>query len=459
MNGNRTEVLRGKRMCPFKVAAAPRNRAGELALDLYACVLDEVRADRLVRRAVRLEGNILRVGGTTIPLAEVRRLLVVGAGKASAGMAAGLEDVLGSRIAEGIVVTKYGHGADTRVIRVREAAHPIPDEASVAAGAAIMDLVQRAEAQDLVICLISGGASALMELPVEGVDIEDLRLVTELLLRCGAEIRHINRVRASLSRIKAGGLARAASPARVLCLAISDVLGNPPGAIGSGPCVASPAFGGDARAVLEQYGLVERVPPNVLRALELPPAPQGPENGGSLHFEVIGDVGVALDVAWRRAQQLGLNPLILTQGMRGEAREIGGLMGAVARDFPQASARSGVRCVLMGGEPTVTVRGKGSGGRAQELALAAALAMADGSDTTALLAAGTDGTDGPTDAAGGLVDASTARRAAEAGVNPALALADNDSYHALQAAGALVTTGPTQSNVNDLVIVVEAGGT
>lgn len=450
-------------MHPSKILAHPRNRAGELALEIYKSVLDAVRADRLVRQAVRLEGNALHAGGATIPLDGIRRILVIGAGKASAAMAAGLQDVLGGRIAEGIVVTKYGHAMDTARIRVLEAGHPIPDKASLAAGAAIFQLAERAAEGDLVICLVSGGASALMELPVDGVALEDVAAVTDLLLRSGAEIRDVNRVRASLSRIKAGGLAWAAAPAMVLCLALSDVLGNPPDAIGSGPCVAPGQDDGDAHAVLKRYGLLDRVPASVRRALEVSrrayraagAQPAVPLPGPV--FQVIGDVGVALDAASRRAEELGLNPMTLTRNMRGEAREIGALVGAVARDLPLAAARNGVHCLLMGGEPTVTLRGNGKGGRAQELALAAALVMEAGADTTALLAAGTDGTDGPTDAAGALVDASTAHRAAARGVNPAQALAGNDSYHALEAAQALIVTGPTQSNVNDVVILVHAG--
>jgi len=454
-NGLLTDLAQAKSgMHQLSVTATPRNRAGALALEIYARVLNSVRADHLVQQALRLEDGVLRAGDRSIPLANVHRIFVVGAGKAAAAMAAGVERVLGDRIAGGLVVTKYGHRVETRHVRVVEAAHPIPDEASLAAGAAIMDIAQNAGAEDLLICLISGGASALMELPVEGVALQDLQTVTDLLLRSGAAIQEVNRVRASLSRIKAGGLARAAAPARVLCLAVSDVLGNPPGAIGSGPCVPQTKGGESAWAVLQRYGLARDVPENVRRALDAPCSASEPHP--YVDFQVIGDIGLALDVACGCAEELGLNPLLLTRWMQGEAKEIGTLMGAIARDLPQAANRSGVHCLVLGGEPTVTVRGAGRGGRAQELALAAALAMGEEPRTVALLAAGTDGTDGPTDAAGALVDGSTVGRVKAAGGDPVSMLNNNDSYTALDSAGALVVTGPTQSNVNDLVILVHA---
>ena len=392
--------------------------------------------------AVRLEGNELVVRQERYDLSRFRRILVVGAGKASAGMAAALEQILGDRIADGVVVTKHGHSAPTRRIRVLEASHPLPGEDSVEAGRQIFRAAESATSDDLVICLLSGGASALMEALIDGITLEDLQKVTDHLLRAGAGIEDLNGIRRCLSRIKAGGLARAASPARVICLVISDVLGNDLSIIGSGPCFSAARDSDSPEEIMDRYRLRETLPSRVIEAIIVSPraAPMEP----CPHY-IIGDLQTALEACRLEAESLGLKPLMHASYLTGEA-------AAVGREAPNLLPTDGPNdCLIAGGETTVTVGGTGKGGRAQELAAAAAGTLRTG---MSLLSAGTDGTDGPTDAAGGLVDSETLARAEARGIHPKQALANNDSYHLLKAADSLVITGPTQSNVNDLLILV-----
>ncbi len=432
--------------------ATPYNRAAELALGVYLSALDAVRADPLVRRAVSVAEGVLRLGDVSVRLDTFDRVLVVGAGKAAYGMAAAIDDLLRDVPVEGVVVTKHGHGGPAGRIRVLEAGHPVPDAASVAGGQAVADVAASAAERDLVLCLISGGASAIMELPEAGISLDDLRATTDALLRCGAPIGELNTVRATLSRLKAGGLARLASPARVVALVLSDVLGNPLEVIGSGPCVARQANPAEARRVLELRGIWDRVPQAVHDRIANATAP-GVPSGPAAEHAIIGDIRTALDAAREAAIAAGLRPLVLTGWLQGEAREVGGVFGAMLRDLPRTATDTGTDCLIAGGETTVTVRGSGKGGRSQELALAAAMAAAETPDV-ALLAGGTDGTDGPTDAGGALVDGLTAARGTEAGRDARAALAENDAYPYLDASGALVKTGPTHSNVGDLVIAV-----
>jgi len=438
-------------------APQANNPAAEHALAIYLSTLDAVRADRLVLSALAREGDTLRVGGHELRLSDYEAVCVIGAGKAATGMARAVEERLGDSLTEGVVVTKYGHGGPMRRIRVMEAGHPIPDENALAAGRAIHDLARRADEKDLVLCLISGGASALMELPHEGITLGDLREATDLLLRAGATIDELNTVRACLSQLKAGGLARAAHPATVVCLVLSDVLGNPLHVIGSGPCVDTPVNPQAAQAILARYNLSDTIPPAVQHHLaRFLPSSLPPFLPSSLHV-IVGDIWTALHAAREAANRRGLTSCILTGYVRGEAREVAQVFGGIARDLPQTYPETGINCYIAGGETTVTVRGNGKGGRSQEIACAVAPIL-DGVPCVALLAAGTDGTDGPTDAAGGLVTGETMEKARAAGLSVEAALRNNDAYPFLQAVGGLLLTGPTHSNVGDLVIAVSSGG-
>lgn len=442
----------------MRVEASSQSEVARLAVAIYADVLDAVRADTLVTRRVSLEGDRLRVGGSVVDLGRFDRILVVGAGKAAVGMARGLESVLGERIAEGVVVTKTGHAGHagpTERVRVLEAAHPVPDESSVAAGRAIHALAESATERNLVLCLLSGGASSLMELPREPVTLDDLRAATDLLLRAGAPIQDLNAVRACLSQLKAGGLARAAAPATVVCLVLSDVLGNPLDVIGSGPCVDTTTDSVRALKILEEYHLLGRIPVSVLSLLHQQPASHRHSALSAQHF-ILGDIHAALEAARDSAIRHGLRPLVLTSWLEGEAREVGRVIGALARDLPRTARSAGVDCLILGGETTVTVRGNGLGGRSQEIACAA-LESVRHTPNVAVLAGSTDGTDGPTDAAGGIAESGVASEAARLGLDAHATLQDNNTYPFLRATGGLLVTGPTHSNVGDVALIVMRG--
>ncbi|MDQ6670563.1 MAG: glycerate kinase [Chloroflexota bacterium] len=425
---------------------------------LLRAALAAVEPAQAVRRALSVEGADLVVGGRRYPLGEVPRVLVVGAGKASAPMAAAVEDVLGDRAAiEGCVTVRYGHTAPTRSVRIREAGHPVPDSAGLESTRAIVELLEDAGAGDLVVCVISGGGSALLTLPADGVTLEDLQHTTDALLRSGASINEINVVRKHLDTVKGGGLARLAAPARVITLVLSDVVGNPLDSIASGPTVPDTSTWAEAAAVVDRYELWGRLPAAVaerVRAGVDARLPDTPKPGDPI-FEhtqtfVVGSSLVACEAAAAAARQLGLQALVLTTFVEGEAREVGRVLAGVLREV-EASAHPLGRpcCIVAGGETTVTVRGQGLGGRNQELCLSAAFGLRGVKDVL-LASIGTDGNDGPTDAAGAVVDGTTLDRAAALSLEPAAYLANNDSYRFFDQLGDLIRTGPTNTNVNDI---------
>jgi len=392
------------------------------------------------------------------------RVLVVGMGKASGAMAAAVEEAWGDRIDTGVVAVKDGYGAPTRRVRLLEAGHPVPDGRGAAAASAILDLVAEAGREDFVLVLVSGGGSALAPAPAPPVTLEDKQAITRLLLAAGATIGQINAVRKHCSRLKGGQLARAAAPARVHALVLSDVIGDPLDVVGSGPTVPDASTFADALAVLDRFGLRAAAPATVvdrLRRGAQGQAPETPKPGDPLFervgVDVIGNNALVVEAAAARARVLGFTPHVLTRALEGEARAVA--LDLVARARAAQSGRGPAAppaCLIAGGEVTVTVRGRGTGGRCQELGLAAAIALA-GVEGLVLLAAGTDGTDGPTAAAGAIVDGGTVARARARGVDPASRLDDNDSHAALAAAGDLVATGPTNTNLLDLYLVLVAG--
>jgi glycerate 2-kinase len=389
------------------------------------------------------------------------RVLVVGAGKASGAMAAALEEPWGSRIADGIVAVKDGYLAPTRQIRLLEAGHPVPDERGAAAAKEIRALAESATAEDLVLVLVSGGGSALTPAPVPPITLADKQAMTRLLLAAGANINQLNTVRKHCSLLKGGQLARAAAPARVEALLLSDVIGDPPDVIASGPTTPDVSTFAEALTILERFGLREKAPPSIVERLERGARgeiPETPKPGDPI-FErvrntVIGNNALVVEAAAARARELRLDAHVLTRALEGEARELAGRFIDMAREIKAGRGPVAVpACLIAGGETTVTVKGGGKGGRCQEFALAAALAMA-GLDDVAVLAAGTDGTDGPTDAAGAIADGQSADRARAQGLDPAARLAENDSYPLFATLGDLVVTGPTNTNLLDLYLVV-----
>ncbi len=397
-----------------------------------------------------------------LDLAPFRNVYVLGAGKAGVSMAQAAERVLGRRIAAGFVNVKHGDGMPGRAIRLRriewnECGHPVPDARGTAGAERIAEIASRAGKRDLVVWLVSGGASALLPFPAAPVTLEEKQAATRLLLASGADIHEINAVRKHISRIKGGQLARIAAPAAVEALLLSDVIGDDPDVIGSGPTAPDASTFAGALAVLRRYGIRERVPAAVRERLERGAAgeiPETPKPGAAcfrrVRNTIIGSNRLALGAAERRARELGYRTLVLASGIQGETREIARMHAAIAREV--AAAGRPVKppaCIISGGETTVTLRGSGRGGRNQEFVLAAAIDIA-GLKNVVVFSAGTDGTDGPTNAAGAVADGNTLRRNPDA----RRYLENNDSYSYFQPLGDLVITGPTHTNVMDVRIVL-----
>ncbi|PJK27528.1 glycerate kinase type-2 family protein [Minwuia thermotolerans] len=385
--------------------------------------------------------------GGHLPSPGDGRTVVVGAGKAAGAMAEAFEAAWHGDV-EGLVVTRDGYARPTRHIRVVEAAHPVPDERGLTAAREILDLVTGLGPEDQVICLLSGGGSALLTCPVEGVSLAAKQQVTRELLRCGAPIGEINTVRRRLSAIKGGGLARAAAPAKVVTLAISDVVGDDPAVIASGPTVPDPTSPADALAVLAKYGI--EAPAEVRRHLEA--SSDAPDGVFPLtDYRLIARPRDALDAAKALAEAEGLRVIDLGDTLEGEARDVAPGHADMARRLQHEPGDS---LILSGGELTVTVRNaEGLGGPNREYAMALALAL-DGAGGISALAADTDGVDGAGEAAGAIVDPSTRFRAREAGIDLGRALADNDTHRAFERLGDLVATGPTFTNVNDFRAII-----
>jgi glycerate 2-kinase len=396
-----------------------------------------------------------------VDLQRVRRIVAVGLGKAGAPMAAAVEEILGDRIEQGVVVTKYGHLQPTRTIRIHEAGHPVPDDAGIAGAQAVLDQVHGLGSDDLVLVLISGGGSALTPAPVAGITLAEKQALTKALLACGADIREMNALRKHISRIKGGQLARAAAPARVFTLILSDIVGDPLDAIASGPTVPDPRTYADALAILDKYRIRQEIPSSIRTHLEAGAAgriPETPKPDDPL-FARVRSVMVAsniqaLEAAKAEAHRLGFQAMILSSFIEGETREIARMHAALALEVrASGNPLQPPVCLITGGETTVTLKGTGKGGRNQEFALAAALDIA-GLPDVVVLSAGTDGTDGPTDAAGALADGDTVSRAIGLGLAPRVALDGNDAYPFFQRLGDLVMTGPTRTNVMDVRLVL-----
>lgn len=447
-------------------AHEPQFPQRESLLAIFHAALEAADPCNAVLRAVSIEHNQLRAGGAMYDLGAYERIIVVGAGKATARMAQAIETLLGSKIAAGLIVVKYGHTAPLSYIDQVEAAHPVPNEAGIAGAQSILNMARAADESTLVICLLSGGASALLVAPAEGLTLQDKQDATGLLLNAGASINELNAVRKHLSMVKGGGLARAAYPSQMVTLILSDVIGDPLDVIASGPTAPDNSTFAGAWAVIEKYSLQKKLPPRVIDYLQRGIAGEAPEtvktNDPCLlktNNVIVAGIRQALSAAQEKAEQIGLATKTITDTLQGEAREAAHFLARAAlAEF--AKMKNGERrCLLCGGETTVTVRGTGMGGRNQELALAFSLEV-EGEQGVSLLSAGTDGTDGPNDAAGAMVDGRTASIARNLEIDPRKYLDNNDSYTFFQdfdtVAGAQshLKTGPTGTNVMDIQIVL-----
>jgi len=384
-----------------------------------------------------------------LPAQPLGRTIVIGAGKASAAMAAALESHWSGELS-GLVVTRYGHAVPCKRIEIVEAAHPVPDAAGLAAAARVLHMVQGLSADDLVLCLISGGGSALLALPAPGITFEDKQSVNRALLRSGANIGEMNCVRKHLSAIKGGRLAAAAHPAQVVSLLISDVPGDDPAVIASGPTVPDPSSFADARAVLDKYAIAApaSVVAHLARAADETPKPGDPRLRDA-QTVMLATPQDALVAAAEVARAAGVTPVILGDSIEGEARDVATVMAGIARQVQRHGQPADAPCVLLsGGETTVTVRGNGRGGRNAEFALALAVALGSQPGIYAI-AGDTDGIDGTESNAGCLLAPDSIARASAEGVDAKAALRNNDGYGFFAASGGLVNTGPTLTNVND----------
>lgn len=433
----------------------------EDARNIFLAATRAVEGQSAVNRHCRRQGSRLQAGDHWVDLDAIDSLFVVGAGKATASMAKAIEALLGERITDGLIAVPYGHREKLERIRQIEAGHPVPDDNGMHAAAAIIEMVSRARKTDLVLCLISGGGSALLPLPAPGISLSDKQAVNRLLLACGASIHEINTVRKHLSGIKGGQLARAAYPAKVLTLVISDVIGDDLDIIASGPTVADPGTFWDALQIIRRFDLAERLPQAVAHHLACgldgtiaeTPKPGEPIFERVAHCIVAANIQ-ALLAAEVEADKRGYHPLILSSRLAGDVGAAAAFHLSILEEILTSKKPfAAPACILSGGETTVTLRGHGLGGRNQEFALHAVSRISQ-LHPAVILSAGTDGRDGPTDAAGAFADSTSLRRAEESRLDPDAFLQDNDSYTFFSRLGDLLKTGPTRTNVMDVRILL-----
>lgn len=436
-------------------------KARRLALSSLEYAVNAVDPKQIIKSRLFLKNSTLQVNGYSFDLEKFRNIYVIGGGKASGSMAEALEQVLGSHITAGLLNVPRGSKHKTNIIKIHEASHPIPDESGVEGTRRMLKLAEQAEENDLVICLISGGGSSLMPLPRGEISIADKKEITNALLKCGATINEINTVRKHVSDFKGGWLAKKAYPATILNLILSDVVGDPLDFIASGPTVPDSTTFSDAIKVLKKYHLWNKAPLSVRKVLSdgdkglIPETPKSNDEAFKKVYNVV--VGNCRSVSLAACEYLksaGLNTLLLTSTIEGEARHVGVLLASIVKEasvsgnpIPKPAG------IVAGGETTVTVTGKGLGGRNQELALAAALKL-HSMNGVVLASLSTDGVDGPTDAAGVIVDGKTLDRATKMILAPEGFLKENDSYHFFSKLGDLIFTGPTGTNVNDVSVLI-----
>ncbi len=436
------------------------------ALEIMDAAISAVAPESAVKRNLRLKKNILCAGEHELDITRFRRIVVVGAGKASAAMARAVEHELGDRISDGLVVVKYGHSVDLKKVRIKEAGHPVPDIEGLKGAEEVLSMLDGCGEGDLVISLISGGGSALLPMPANGISLEEKQKVSRILLACGADIHEMNAVRKHLSKTKGGLLARAAYPATVVNLMLSDVVGDDIDVIASGPFVPDRSTFADALKVIERYNIEQDMPEVVIKHLEMGTdgAIEETPGLGDPVFDRVVNMVIASNItacraALEKAKDMGYNTLVLSSMIEGNTVDVAGVHVAIAREIIRSSMPvEAPACIISGGETTVVVRGDGLGGRNQEFALYSAGLISGLEDDVVIASLGTDGTDGPTDAAGGIVDPLTESRGRKKGLDLNHYLDTNDSYHYLSTTGDLVKTGPTLTNVMDIHLVLVASG-
>lgn len=431
-----------------------------LAIEIFYAALEAVDP----YRAVKLYADKIR---TAYQDGQFKRLIVIGSGKAACSMAKAVEDNLGNLIDTGVLITKYGHSMSQESgvrrqearIKVFEAGHPVPDENGLRGTEEIIKILKDADEDTLVVCLVSGGGSALLVSPYEGITLDEKQKITELLLKAGADIYELNTVRKHISKVKGGRLAEVAYPAKIISLILSDVIGDRLDVIASGPTAPDKMTYDHAIKVLEKYRLIDKAPGSIIDVLQNGAKgliPETPKDDNPVFEKVdniiIGSNIKALEAAKEKAESLGFKPEIISSEITGEARDVGKWLADIASS-KCSNGSNRLNCLISGGETTVTVKGNGKGGRNMELALAFAMEI-EGIEGITLLSAGTDGTDGPTDAAGAIVDWQTVLKAKNIGLNPEEYLNNNDSYNFFKKIDELLITGPTGTNVMDIQIVV-----
>ena len=430
------------------------------ANEIFKHVLGTLDPEQLVKEKVSILDSTLVVEEREYDLNNYENIYVVGGGKACAPMAKAMEDILGDKIDDGLIVVKYNHGLPLKKIETIEASHPIPDKNGVRGTSNILRLLSKTGEKDLIICLISGGGSALLVQPHKEITLQDIQTTSAELLACGAAIDEINTVRKHLSSIKGGQIAKAAYPSTLITLILSDVVGDPMDIIASGPTVPDESTFEDAYAIIQKYSLEEKMPNSAcgfLKRGKMGKIEETPEAGNEIFDNtqniIVGSNRIALEAAEKRAREMGYNTIILSSLVEGESRDAAKFLAAIAKEV----SRTGTpipkpACIIAGGETTVTIRGKGKGGRNQEFALSAAMEI-EGCEGVVILSAGTDGTDGPTDATGAIVDFNTCKDAREkSNLNPEEFLSRNNSYNFFKKTGEHIITGPTMTNVMDIMI-------
>jgi hydroxypyruvate reductase/glycerate 2-kinase len=432
----------------------------EIAEKIFLEGVKSVLPEKLITGIMRLNGSVLTIGEHKVQLDQVNNIYVIGAGKASAAMGHYVESILGNRITGGHIVVKYGHACKLKKVIVTEAGHPLPDSNGLKATEEIIKISTQAMENDLVICLISGGGSALLADLPQGLLPEELYIVNNLLIRCGASINEINCVRKHLSGVKGGQLARIVGPAQLVTLILSDVTGNPLEVIASGPTVPDPSTFSDALKVIEKYALSTDITTGVLNYLRdglhgihpETPKPGDPLFSGTFNI-LAGTNQIALKAAKNQAVRMGYKTCIIDSELKGDVENVCESVISTAISFQNNKEIQKPVCLLFGGETTVRVNGNGRGGRNQHLVLSAAIRLKNIPDIT-LLSAGTDGTDGPTDAAGAVADIGSVRRAMSLNEDPEIYLSEFNSYNFFKRVGGQIMTGPTFTNVMDIVVVL-----